>query len=176
MKKTIISMSGGVDFSTAAYLMKKQGYDCIGITMKLFNNEDICISRQHSCCSLDDIEDERRVADGTYADFIELYTRKIYHGGDFIDLNCNVIGTHNGIIRYTIGQRKGLGVSAPNPLYVCEIDSENNTVKLGSYADLFINKVTAGQINLISVQFLEGNRRLKVKICYRHPEQWATVL
>jgi len=45
MKKTIISMSGGVDFSTAAYLMKKQGYDCIGITMKLFNNEDICISR-----------------------------------------------------------------------------------------------------------------------------------
>lgn len=63
MKKTIIAMSGGVDSSTAAYLMKKQEYYCIDIIIKLFNNKDIGISREHSCCSLDDIEDARRVAE-----------------------------------------------------------------------------------------------------------------
>lgn len=116
-----------------------------------------------------DSQDICFVQNGTYVDFIERYTRKIYHGGDFIDLNGNVIGRHNGIIHYTIGQRKGLGVSAPNPLYVCEIDSENNTVKLVSNMDLFINEVTAEQVNLISVPFLEGKRRLKIR--YQHMEQ-----
>ena len=55
-------MSGGVDSSVAAYLMKQRGFDCIGVTMKLFANEDIGISREHSCCSLDDVEDARSVA------------------------------------------------------------------------------------------------------------------
>ena len=55
-------MSGGVDSSVAAYLMKQRGFDCIGVTMKLFANEDIGVSREHSCCSLDDVEDARSVA------------------------------------------------------------------------------------------------------------------
>ena len=49
-------MSGGVDSSVAAYLMKEHGYDCIGVTMKLFQNEDAGVSRKKSCCSLDDVE------------------------------------------------------------------------------------------------------------------------
>ena len=61
-KKAIIAMSGGVDSSVAALLMKEQGYDCIGATMKLFRNEDIGVPREHSCCSLDDVEDARSVA------------------------------------------------------------------------------------------------------------------
>ena len=60
--KAVIAMSGGVDSSVAAYLMKQRGFDCIGVTMKLFANEDIGISREHSCCSLDDVEDARSVA------------------------------------------------------------------------------------------------------------------
>ena len=55
-------MSGGVDSSVAAYLMKEHGYDCIGVTMKLFQNEDAGVSRKKSCCSLDDVEDARSVA------------------------------------------------------------------------------------------------------------------
>ena len=55
-------MSGGVDSSVAALLMKEQGYDCIGATMKLYYNEDIGVPREHSCCSLDDVEDARSVA------------------------------------------------------------------------------------------------------------------
>ena len=61
-KKALIAMSGGVDSSVAAYLMKEAGYDCTGVTMKLFQNEDVGISRDHSCCSLDDVEDARNVA------------------------------------------------------------------------------------------------------------------
>lgn len=61
-KKALIAMSGGVDSSVAALLMKEQGYDCIGVTMKLYDNDDIGISREKTCCSLDDIEDARNVA------------------------------------------------------------------------------------------------------------------
>lgn len=61
-KKALIAMSGGVDSSVAALLMKEKGYDCIGITMKLYDNEDIGEAREKTCCSLDDIEDARRVA------------------------------------------------------------------------------------------------------------------
>ena len=60
--KALIAMSGGVDSSVAAYLMKDKGYDCIGATMKLFQNEDIGLSKEHTCCSIDDVEDARRVA------------------------------------------------------------------------------------------------------------------
>ena len=62
MKKALIAMSGGVDSSVAAALMLKEGYDCIGVTMKLYDNEDIQESREKTCCSLDDIEDARAVA------------------------------------------------------------------------------------------------------------------
>ena len=60
--KALIAMSGGVDSSVAAALMQKKGYECIGVTMKLYDNEDIQISREKTCCSLDDIEDARAVA------------------------------------------------------------------------------------------------------------------
>ncbi|MBR2099928.1 MAG: tRNA 2-thiouridine(34) synthase MnmA, partial [Eubacterium sp.] len=62
MKKAIIAMSGGVDSSVAAYFMVKKGFDCIGATMKLYDNEDIGISSEKTCCSLSDIEDARSVA------------------------------------------------------------------------------------------------------------------
>ena len=55
-------MSGGVDSSVAALFMKEQGYECIGATMKLYDNEDIGVDREKTCCSLDDIEDARAVA------------------------------------------------------------------------------------------------------------------
>lgn len=62
MNKALIAMSGGVDSSVAAFLIKSGGYDCIGCTMKLYQNEDIGISKEHTCCSLNDIEDARAVA------------------------------------------------------------------------------------------------------------------
>ena len=60
--RALIAMSGGVDSSVAALLMQQQGYECSGATMKLFSNEDAGISRERSCCSLEDVEDARSVA------------------------------------------------------------------------------------------------------------------
>ena len=62
MKKALIAMSGGVDSSLAAKLMKDRDFDCIGCTMKLYRNEDVCIERSRTCCSIDDVEDARRFA------------------------------------------------------------------------------------------------------------------
>lgn len=60
--KALIAMSGGVDSSVAAYLAQREGYECIGCTMKLYTNEDAGLSERHTCCSLDDVEDARSVA------------------------------------------------------------------------------------------------------------------
>ena len=62
MGKVLIAMSGGVDSSVAAYLMGQLGWDCLGATMTLYRNEDIGISRSRTCCSLEDVEDARSVA------------------------------------------------------------------------------------------------------------------
>ena len=60
-KKALIAMSGGVDSSVAAYLIKEQGFEATGITLKLFDNEDIGEKKEKTCCSLDDIDDARSV-------------------------------------------------------------------------------------------------------------------
>lgn len=316
-KKALIAMSGGVDSSVAAYLISEQGYECIGATMKLYVNEDIGVSNNHTCCSVEDIDDARSVAfslnipyyvfnfsslfketvidnfiksyeNGTtpnpcidcnrflkfeklflrareiefdyvvtghyaridydsvknryllkkaidstkdqsyvlycmtqeqlkhtlfplgsmkktevrkiaeangfinankhdsqdicfvqnkkYYDFIEQYTGKNYTEGDFVDLDGNVLGRHKGIIRYTVGQRKGLGLSLSNPAYVLSVNPEKNTVTVGTEQDLYTKTLIAKNINLISEERIVDAVRLKAKVRYRHPEQWATVI
>ena len=61
-KKALIAMSGGVDSSVAACLMKQQGYTCMGVTMKLYDNEEIGVSSEKTCCTLKDVEDARFVS------------------------------------------------------------------------------------------------------------------
>ena len=84
-----------------------------------------------------DSQDICFVPDGDYAGFIERHTGDSAKPGDFLDLQGNVIGKHRGIIHYTIGQRRGLGIAAAHPLYVCRIDPVRNTVTLGESSALF---------------------------------------
>lgn len=287
--QAMIAMSGGVDSSVAAYLMQQAGYACMGVTMKLYENEDAGVPRGHTCCALDDVEDARRVAyalgmpyyvfnykdafreqvmarfaaayqrgatpnpcldcnrylkfglletraralgcevlatghyarieqlpdgrytlrkavdaskdqsyvlawltqeqlahtrfplgglhkteareiaeahgfcnahkhdsqdicfvpDGDYAEFIRMRTGKTYPHGAFLDTDGNVIGEHSGIIRYTIGQRKGLGVGFGERMYVCSKDMQNNTVTLSREDGLYSSRLTAGDFNWI---------------------------
>ncbi len=101
--------------------------------------------------------------------------RKTYPEGDFVDLEGNVLGRHKGIIRYTIGQRKGLGLSLKESMYVVAVDPEKNRVILGRNDDLFSREFVANDVNLIAVDHIEGEMRVKAKVRYRHEEQWATV-
>lgn len=308
-------MSGGVDSSVAALLMKNSGYECIGATMKLYTNEDAGVSREKGCCSLSDVEDAKSVAhrlgmlhyvfnftdkfrecvidrfvksyengqtpnpcidcnrylkfdkmllrmkeidfdyivtghyarieydensgkyllkkavdstkdqsyvlymltqdqlahikfplgaytkkeirkiaeennfvtahksdsqdicfvpDGDYASFIERYLGKSFPQGDFVLRDGTVLGNHKGIIHYTLGQRKGLGVSYTKPLFVCEINTETNNVVLGDNADLFTDTLKADNVNIISGEDFSSPVRCKAKIRYKHEEQPAT--
>ena len=122
-----------------------------------------------------DSQDICFVPDGDYAAFMERYRKKTYPEGDFVDLSGNVMGRHRGYIRYTIGQRKGLGISAEHPLYVVAIDPDTNTVTLGEDKDLFRRELWADRINLISVEEITEPMRVKAKIRYRQTEQPAVV-
>ena len=305
-------MSGGVDSSLAAKLMLDQGYDCIGCTMKLYQNEDAGIDRSRTCCSLDDVEDARSVAyklkipyyvfnftedfrkkvickfvesyrngvtpnpcidcnryikfdklytrakilgcswlvtghyarieehdgsfllkkaldetkdqsyvlytmtqeqlartkfplgslhktevrrlakqngfinsdkpdsqdicfvpDGDYARLIQLHTQKALLTGFFVDKQGNVLGHHKGIVHYTVGQRKGLGISSDRRLYVCAIDPQDETVVIGHESDLYGREVELSDFNWISGKVPDTGLRCKAKIRYRHKEQPA---
>lgn len=310
-KKALIAMSGGVDSSVAAYLMKEAGYDCIGVTMKLYDNEDIGMEREKTCCSLSDIEDARSVCvklgipyyvfnfkddfkekvidnfiscyqkgmtpnpciecnrhlkfehlykrakalhcdvivtghyakvvqdeqgyhllkgvdetkdqsyvlyslteeqlahtcfplgdytkaeirkiaeeqgffnahkhdsqdicfipDGDYMAFIEKTTGKKSEAGDFVNQEGEIVGQHKGYYGYTIGQRKGLGISAPKPYYVTEICPEENKVILGSNEDLFKTDLIADDFNWI--EELAEDEVVKARIRYHQAEKEAT--
>ena len=134
------------------------------------------IAEEHGFLNADkpDSQDICFVPDGDYARFIERYTGKVPETGDFLDPEGKRIGTHRGVIHYTIGQRKGLGISAPHPLYVCDICPADNTVTLGYSENLFSRKLTASDVNLISCDSLEEPVRVQAKIRYRHPAQPAT--
>ena len=311
-KKALIAMSGGVDSSLAAWLTKNAGFECMGCTMKLYDNEDVGLTRGHTCCSLDDVEDARSVAykigmpyyvfnfrddfrrtvisrfvssyeqgitpnpcidcnrymkfdklferamelgcdyvvtghyvrieerdgeyflkkaldetkdqsyvlysltqqqlahtmfplgsmrkaevrklaeehhfinaskpdsqdicfvpDGDYGAFLERYTGRQYEPGAFLDTEGNVLGTHRGTVRYTIGQRKGLGIAFGKPMYVKSIDVPNNTVTLAEEQELFSDTLTADEFNWISGRAPSAEVRCRAKIRYRHPEQDA---
>jgi tRNA-specific 2-thiouridylase len=122
-----------------------------------------------------DSQDICFIPDGDYAAFIERSLGKTYPKGSFIATDGKVLGEHQGIIHYTVGQRKGLGIALGKPVFVKNIDPQNNTVTLCDNDELFSQKVTAKNINLISVDSISEPMRVKAKIRYRHEAQWATV-
>ena len=314
MKKALIAMSGGVDSSVAALLVKNAGVECIGCTMKLHGGEATDPAGQKTCCTAEDAADARSVAsrlgfpfyvfnfeddfrknvirrfcnaylsgatpnpcidcnrymkfgklferadllgcdtvvtghyarvvrengryllktaadpkkdqsyvlytltqaqlarvafplgelsketvrrlaaehgflnadkpesqdicfapDGDYAAVIERETGKISAPGDFIDTNGAVLGRHRGVIRYTVGQRRGLGIAAKESYYVKSVDPAANTVTLCFREGLMSDTCVLHDINLIAFSRIEGTLEAAVRIRYRHPAAPALV-
>lgn len=124
-----------------------------------------------------DSQDICFVPDGDYARFIREHTGKEYPDGDFLLTNGSVIGRHSGVIGYTVGQRKGLGISYSEPLYVCGKSVENNTVTLGTARELLSSELTLRDLNLISLPEPPAEPlRVAVRTRYHAREASASVL
>lgn len=123
-----------------------------------------------------DSQDICFVKNGDYAAFIEEYTGISMLPGDFVDARGGVLGRHGGIGRYTIGQRKGLGLSFGKPHYVTAKNPEDNTVTLGPEEELFSKRLVVRDLNLIAVEHLTQNLRVTAQTRYHQTEVPATLI
>ncbi len=125
-----------------------------------------------------DSQDICFVPDGDYVSFLERETGKRYPGGAFVLKDGTPIGEHNGVVRYTVGQRKGLGIAWKEPLYVLSLDPQENKVTLGGNEDLFSHTLEAGDVNFVSLDTLSAPTHCTAKIRYRHKAEpcvaWMT--
>lgn len=138
------------------------------------------IAREHGLVSASrsDSQDICFIPDGDYVSFIEKHSLADvgFEKGNFIDTNGNVLGDHNGIVRYTIGQRKGLGIALGRPIFVGAKSITDNTVLLCSDRELYSNKLKASRINILVNDDLSTPTRVEAKIRYRHAPAAATVI
>lgn len=123
-----------------------------------------------------DSQDICFVPNGEYAGFIRAHTGAEFPVGNFIDVGGSILGTHSGIINYTVGQRKGLGIALGQPMFVKEKNARQNTVTLSTDGELYSDTLTACRINLLECTSLSSPERLTAKIRYRHTPAAATVI
>lgn len=122
-----------------------------------------------------DSQDICFIPDGDYASFIKEYDGTEFKSGDFVDMEGNFMGKHKGIIHYTVGQRKGLGISAGKHVYVHHIDKKNNRVVLCDNEELFTREVCADNVNFMAIDKIDGEIRAEAKIRYSHKKSPCTV-
>jgi tRNA-uridine 2-sulfurtransferase len=122
-----------------------------------------------------DSQDLCFLAGEDYRDFIRRNAPQIAHPGPILTRDGKIIGEHQGLAYYTIGQRKGLGISSPVPLYVLDKEAVTNTLIVGVEAELGSCKLIAQDVNWIAGEAPKGPFRAKVKTRYTAKETWAEV-
>ena len=113
--------------------------------------------------------------DNNYGGFLQQANLVQKQRGDIVDLHGHVLGQHDGIAFYTIGQRKGLGITTPRPVYVVELDAENNRVVVGDDSALDRDEFIADRCNWHPFDKLTGPIEVTAKIRYNHPGTAATI-
>lgn len=131
---------------------------------EIANDLQLCVARKS------DSQDICFVPDGDYAAFISKTTGINFAEGDYLDLDGKILGRHKGVIHYTIGQRKGLGIALGKHAFVLSKDADTNQVVLGDEEHLFCKQVEVSGVNIIAADSLNGIRAAG-KLRYRHTEQ-----
>lgn len=180
--------TGRWQLKTGADMSKDQSYVLYSMTQEQLSRtlfpvgeltkaqtRELAASMQLVNAQKPDSQDICFVPDGDYAGFIERYTGIQFPSGNFIDRNGRILGQHRGIIRYTVGQRKGLGIALGEPAYVISKDSSDNTVVLGSNDELFHDTAFAQDVNWVSAPCPDKPVRVTAKIRYNHTAQPGTL-
>jgi tRNA-specific 2-thiouridylase len=115
------------------------------------------------------------VEDNNYSKFIQKRTKKDFKRGNIVDLEGNVLGKHEGIHKYTIGQRKGLRTISNKPLYVVKIDTTKSQIVVGKESDIYTNQLIAEDLNWIAMGEFKKELKVKTKIRYRSEEASCVV-
>jgi tRNA-specific 2-thiouridylase len=139
---------------------------------KMRKDEVRAIAARYSLPVVEKEESQDFIEDGDYTALFDSPPQP----GPIVDLEGNELGTHKGIIHYTVGQRRGIGISAKEPLYVISIDRERNTIVVGSAEHLFSQELAASNVNWISISGLNGPMRIKAKIRIAHRESDAMLI
>jgi len=174
-----------------ADLAKDQTYFLFGLTQeqlahtlfplgRLTKPEVREVARQHGLALAEkpDSQEICFIPGGDYKQFLTAYLeeqgeRVPETAGDLVTASGEVLGQHEGISNFTVGQRKGLGVASASPLYVLQIDPASHRVTVGADAELATHTLRARRLNWISVAALSGPMRVKIKIRHRHEPAWA---
>jgi tRNA-specific 2-thiouridylase len=141
------------------------------------------VAREHSLAVAEKSESQEIcfVPDGNYAGFIDRYLAsedavdRLPGEGELVDAKGAVVGHHAGIHRYTIGQRRGIGIAGPEPLYVINIDAAKNQVMVGHQDELLSREFTAAGVNWVAFDKPDDEIRAEVRVRYRHVPEPATV-
>ena len=138
------------------------------------------VARQHGLALAEkpDSQEICFIPGGDYKQFLTAYLEEQGEtmpetGGELVASNGEVLGRHEGISNFTVGQRKGLKVASPSPLYVLQIDPASHRVTVGADAELATRTLRAGRLNWISIPALIAPMRVKIKIRHRHEPAWA---
>jgi len=115
------------------------------------------------------------IPDNDYSSFLHDRIPGSFCPGQILDVNNRILGEHKGIIHFTIGQRKGIGIAAQHPLYILEIRSDKNSIVVGTNEDLYKNKLMASRIHIISESQITEPVSVKAKIRYKHKEAKARI-
>ncbi len=115
------------------------------------------------------------VPDNDYAGFLLSRIPEAFHPGPVVDSENRTLARHKGIVHYTIGQRRGIGISAPHPLYVLSILSDENTIVVGPEKELYGKSLLASELNMISLEKITEPLKVKARIRYKHREAQALV-
>ena len=115
------------------------------------------------------------IPDNDYQKFLQKYSSQKPKVGNIVLKDGTVLGKHKGLINYTIGQRKGLGISYKEPLYVIKLDIQKNQVIVGTEQDLYSKELIANEINWLAIDKLNEPLKLKAKVRYRAKEAECTV-
>ena len=140
------------------------------------------VARQHGLALAEkpDSQEICFIPGGDYKQFLTAYLEEQGQqlpetAGELADSNGQVLGRHEGIFNFTVGQRKGLGVSSPTPLYVLNIDPASHRVTVGADEELATRTLRARGLNWISIPALPEPMRVRIKIRHRHEPAWATL-